>query len=87
MVPLECVLEEVLVQRPEMLEAGLHVVRRQTAHRRRPLDAGGRLIVFELKREKLTGEAVTQCIDYAAALKTLTLDELASFMWPVCTAA
>ncbi|MYH48314.1 MAG: DUF91 domain-containing protein [Gammaproteobacteria bacterium] len=76
-VNLEDILEETLVRRPEMLEAGLHLVGRQTPTEGGPLDllgvdAGGRLVVYELKREKLTREAVTQCIDYAAALSART---------------
>ena len=78
---LEDILEETLVQRPEMLEEGLHLVGRQTPTESGPLDllgvdAGGRLVVFELKREKLTREAVTQCIDYASALDAREPEEL-----------
>ena len=84
-VNLEDVLEETLVQRPEMLEAGLHLVGRQTPTEGGPLDllgvdAGGRLVVFELKREKLTREAVTQCLDYAAALNARTPEQLADLI-------
>lgn len=80
-VNLENTLEETLVQRPEMLENGLHLVGRQMPTESGPLDllgvdAGGRLVVFELKREKLTREAVTQCIDYASALSSKTPEEL-----------
>ena len=81
-VKLEDTLEETLVQRPEMLEAGLHLVGRQTPTDGGPsdllgVDAGGRLVVYELKREKLTREAVTQCIDYASALDEMEPGELA----------
>ena len=84
-VKLEDLLEETLVRRPEMLESGLHLVGRQTPTEGGPLDllgvdAGGRLVVYELKREKLTREAVTQCIDYASALDTMTPEELAAFI-------
>lgn len=84
-VALEGILEETLVRRPEMLETGLHLVGRQTPTEGGPLDllgvdAGGRLVVYELKREKLTREAVTQCIDYASALDTMTPEELAEFI-------
>ena len=80
-VRVEDILEETLVRRPEMLEAGLQLVGRQTPTDGGPLDllgvdVGGRLIVFELKRERLTREAVTQCIDYAAALNARTPEEL-----------
>ena len=79
---LEDILEETLVQRPEMLERGLHLVGRQTPTDSGPsdllgVDAGGRLVVFELKREKLTRDAVTQCIDYGSALDSMEAEELA----------
>ena len=58
-------LEDVLVRNPEMLMPGLMLVGRQT-----PIDGGildllgvdedGRLVVFELKREKLSRDAVAQ---------------------------
>ena len=84
-VGLEDRLEETLVRRPEMLEAGLHLVGRQTPTEGGPLDLlgvdeGGRLVVFELKREKLTREAVTQCIDYASALNVATPEQLADLI-------
>ena len=84
-VGLEDRLEETLVRRPEMLEAGLHLVGRQTPTAGGPLDLlgvdeGGRLVVFELKREKLTREAVTQCIDYASALNVATPEQLADLI-------
>ncbi len=84
-VKLEDILEATLVSRPEMLENGLHLVGRQTPTEGGPLDLlgvdqGGRLVVFELKREKLTREAVTQCIDYASALDEMTPKELAEFI-------
>ena len=83
-VSLEDILEETLVQRPEMLESGIHLVGRQTPTESGPLDllgvdAGGRLVVFELTREKLTREAVTQCIDYASALSAKAPEDLAAF--------
>ena len=84
-VKLEDILEDMLVQRPEMLETGLHLVGRQTPTEGGPLDllavdAGGRLVVFELKRGKLTREAVTQCIDYAAALNARPPEQLADLI-------
>ncbi len=84
-VTLEDILEETLVSRPEMLESGLHLVGRQTPTESGPLDLlgvdeGGRLVVFELKRERLTREAVTQCIDYASALDAKPPEELAAFI-------
>ncbi|MYE45169.1 MAG: DUF91 domain-containing protein [Chloroflexi bacterium] len=84
-VKLEDILEATLVSRPEMLENGLQLVGRQTPTEGGPLDLlgvdeGGRLVVFELKRERLTREAVTQCIDYASALDDMAPEELAEFI-------
>lgn len=84
-VGLEEHLEETLIRRPEMLEPELYLVGRQTPTEGGPLDllgvdGGGRLVVFELKRERLTREAVTQCIDYASALNVRTPEELADLI-------
>lgn len=73
---LENRLEETLVQRPDMLEPGIQLVGRQTPTEGGPsdllgVDKHGRLVVFELKRGRLTREAVTQCIDYASALDAM----------------
>ncbi len=81
-VKLEDTLEETLVQRPQMLENGLHLIGRQTPTESGPLDllgvdASGRLVVFELKRGSTTREAVTQCIDYASALDAMEPEALA----------
>jgi len=75
-------LEELLVRNPEMLMPGLTLVGRQT-----PTDTGnldllgvdgeGRLVVFELKRERLTRDAVAQVIDYCSWLESLTETYLA----------
>ncbi len=78
-------LEETLVRRPEMIEPGLYLVGRQTPTEGGPLDLlgvdkDGRLVVFELKRERLTREAVTQCIDYASALDARTREQLAALI-------
>ena len=76
-------LEDVLVRNPEMLMPGLTLVGRQT-----PADTGaldllgvdrqGRLVVFELKRGKVTRDAVAQAIDYCSHLESLEDPELAS---------
>ncbi len=81
----ELLLEEVLVRNPDMLMPGLTLVGRQT-----PIDGGfldllgvdedGRLVVFELKREKLTRDAVAQAIDYCSYLESLTETELATYI-------
>ena len=78
-------LEEVLVRNPDMLMPGLMLVGRQT-----PIDGGfldllgvdedGRLVVFELKREKLSRDAVAQAIDYCSFLESLTESELATYI-------
>ena len=81
-VTLEDVLEDTLVRRPEMLEAGLHLVGRQTPTEGGPLDllgvdSDGRLVVYELKRGEATREAVTQCLDYGSWLAEQDIGELA----------
>ena len=78
-------LEELLVRNPEMLMPGLTLVGRQT-----PTDTGnldllgvdveGRLVVFELKRERLTRDAVAQVIDYCSWLESLTETDLAEYI-------
>lgn len=78
----ENLLEKTLVKNPDMLIPGLKLVGRQT-----PTDGGwldllgvdrdGRLVVFELKRGKLTREAVTQIIDYASDLNAMNDKQLA----------
>lgn len=77
---LENRLEETLVRRPDMLEPDIQLVGRQTPTAGGPsdllgIDAGGRLVVFELKRGALTRDAVTQCIDYASALNAMDPEE------------
>ena len=81
----ENLLEELLVRNPDMLMPGLTLVGRQT-----PIDSGtldllgvdtdGRLVVFELKREKLTRDAVAQIIDYCSWLESLTETDLAEYI-------
>ena len=75
-------LENVLVTNPDMLMPGLTLVGRQM-----PTDSGyldllgvdedGQLVVFELKRAKLTREAVAQVIDYCSYLDSLAKTKLA----------
>ena len=74
----ELELEETLVANPEMLEAGLRLVGRQTRVAGGWLDllgidADGRLAILELKRGRLGRDAVTQVIDYASALNSMNL--------------
>lgn len=79
----EQMLEDTLVANPEMLMPGLTLVGRQTPTTGGPLDllgvdSSGQLVVFELKREMLTRDAVTQIIDYASSLELLSDDDLAA---------
>ena len=78
-------LEVVLVANPDMLMRGLTLVGRQV-----PVETGyvdllgidedGRLVVFELKREKLTRDAVAQILDYCTYLEALSDSELATLL-------
>ena len=77
----EQMLEDVLVANPNVLLGGLTLVGRQI-----PvgtgyidllgIDENGRLVVFELKREKLTRNAVAQILDYCTYLETLSDSDL-----------
>ena len=74
-------LEEILVNNPELLMPGLTLVGRQTQTEGGPLDllgvdSDGRLVVFELKRGRLSREAIAQIIDYASYLEDMDLDTL-----------
>jgi hypothetical protein len=77
----EELLEEVLTASPELLMTGLHLIGRQADTPGGPLDLlgvdqDGQLVVFELKRGKLTRDAVSQAIDYASYLAGLEPEEL-----------
>ena len=77
----ESLLEDTLVNNPDLLIPGLRLVGRQTPTEGGPLDllgvdADGRLAIFELKRGTLSREAVAQVIDYASNLDSLDDDEL-----------
>ena len=74
-------LEEILVENPELLMPGLTLVGRQTQTTKGPLDllgvdSDGRLVVFELKRDKLSRDAVAQIIDYTSDLENMDPDDL-----------
>ena len=81
----EEMLEDVLVANPDMLMSGLTLVGRQV-----PVETGfvdlvgidedGRLVVFELKREKLTKAAVAQVLDYCTYLETLSDSEIGTLL-------
>ena len=77
----EALLEDLLVRHPDMLMPGVKLVGRQTPTANGYLDllgvdSEGRLVVFELKREKLRREAVAQAVDYASWLDSLDDAEL-----------
>ena len=77
----EALLEDILVQNPAMLMPGLKLVGRQLQTANGPLDllgidSEGRLVLFELKREKLRRDAVAQAVDYASWLDSLDDAEL-----------
>ena len=77
----EALLEDILAQNPDMLMPGLKLVGRQLPAANGALDllgvdSEGRLVVFELKREKLRREAVAQAVDYASWLDSLDDAEL-----------
>ena len=78
-------LEEVLVRNPDVLMPHLTLVGRQTQTDSGVLDllgvdADGRLVVFELKRETLTRDAVAQIINYCSYLESLTEADLATYI-------
>ncbi len=78
----EHLLEETLVKNPNLLMEDLTLVGRQTPAGGGALDLlgvdqDGRLVVFELKRGKLSRDAVAQIIDYASGLDAMDLDALA----------
>lgn len=69
----EELLEELLVESPDLLIDGLSLVGRQLPTDGGPLDLigvdqDGRLVIFELKRGTLTRDAVAQILDYASDL-------------------
>ena len=81
----ELLLEDTLVNNPDMLMPGLTLVGRQTPTEGGPLDLlgvddDGRLVVFELKRGTLSREAVAQVIDYASFLESMPDNELANYI-------
>ncbi len=81
----EEMLEDILTANPGMLMHGLTLVGRQV-----PVATGyidllgidneGKLTVFELKREKLTRNAVAQVLDYGSYLESLSESKLATLI-------
>ena len=81
----EEMLEDVVVANPNLLMRGLTLVGRQVPVGNGcvdllGVDEDGRLVVFELKREKLTRKAVAQILDYCSYLETLSDEELATLI-------
>ena len=81
----EELLEKTLVKNPNLLLEGLVLVGRQTPTEGGPLDllgidGDGRLVIFELKRGKVSRDAVAQIIDYASDLDGMSLDALANLI-------
>lgn len=79
----EKTLEDTLVANPDLLEAGLTLVGRQTPTQGGPLDLlgvdeDGKLVVFELKRGTLSRDAVAQVIDYTSDLTAMGIAGLTS---------
>ena len=78
----EQLLENTLVENPDMLLNGLKLVGRQTPTDGGPLDLlgvdeDGKLVVFELKRGAISRDAVAQIIDYTSDLDAMGLDGVA----------
>ncbi len=81
----EELLEDILTANPQLLMAGLRLIGRQTPVADGALDLlgvdeDGRLVVFELKRERLTRDAVAQVLDYGSHLEALTETDLADLI-------
>ena len=78
----ERLFEDILVANPSLLIEELSLIGRQTpttggeALDLLGIDGDGRLVVFELKRENLTRDAVTQVIDYSSFLASLSQNTL-----------
>ena len=81
----EQLLEEILVNNPDLLMPELTLVGRQTETEGGPLDllgvdSDGRLVLFELKKGNLSRAAVAQVIDYASDLEAMGVDRLAAYI-------
>ncbi len=81
----EKMLEDVFVEHPGMLLPELQLVGRQTLTRvgypdLLGVDGEGRLVVFELKRRKLTREAVSQLLSYGSHLESLSDKDLVALI-------
>lgn len=84
-VQLEIDLEEWIESNPALLAEGLTVIARQLHVAGGfidllAIDVRGRLVVIELKRDRLYRDAVVQAIDYAASLRSMEPEELADLV-------
>ena len=83
-IPLEDRLEEVLMQDMSILDPNLFLIGRQviTKHGKKidllAMDADGKLVVIELKRDKTPRDVVAQLLDYGSWIRTLEDEEIAS---------
>ncbi len=78
-------LEDLLTRNPDLLMRNLKLVARQApagggALDLLGIDENGRMIVFELKRDRLARDSVAQIIDYSSYLESLDEDELANYI-------
>jgi hypothetical protein len=78
----ERLLEDVLVESPDLLVTGVSLIGRQVPTQGGPLDlvgidSEGRAVVFELKRGTLTRDAVAQILDYVSDLAAMEPDDFA----------
>ncbi len=86
-VDLEKNLEDWIATDPALLAEGLRVIGRQVSLDGGPLDllgidAQGRWVVIELKRERLYRETVAQALDYVACFKALDPNEVRDKLIP-----
>lgn len=77
--------EELLARNPNLLMPGLQLVARQAQTEGGSLDLlgiddNGKMVVFELKKERLARDSVAQIIDYSSYLDSLSEDEIAEFI-------
>jgi hypothetical protein len=78
----ERLLEDILVESPELLMSGVSLVGRQIPTQGGPLDlvgidSEGRAVVFELKRGTLTRDAVAQVLDYVSDVVSMEPEDFA----------
>jgi hypothetical protein len=81
----EAMLEDLLVASPDLLGESITLLGRQVPTEGGPLDLwgvdeDGRIVVFELKRDTLTRDAVAQVLDYASDLADGDIDRLAQLV-------